>query len=201
MAGVGRIHVIITTDMLVPTGSPSRGGDVAVYVFDIYQPSLPAPLNSVLVSISVFMALSTVFHAINSPDGSPLSHFVLPVLFLPCWFFQLKISLWWAPSALIESFVVDWAKAPTNCLFFSFAAVVMSFMHTATTHLYTRIRGVSATTAIPNPKVCTEWPDHIPNSDLRPATSCLLIGQSSLFGVCDVHGQDQVCLWRSLPLY
>ena len=27
----------------VPTGSPSRGGGVAVYVFDINQPSLPTP--------------------------------------------------------------------------------------------------------------------------------------------------------------
>ena len=36
---------------------------------------------SVLVSVSVFMALSTVFHSINSPENSPLSHSVLPVLF------------------------------------------------------------------------------------------------------------------------
>ena len=68
----------------VPAGSPSRGGDVAVYVFDINQPSLPTPFSySVLVSISVFMSLSTVFHSINSPDNSPLSHSVLLVLFLP----------------------------------------------------------------------------------------------------------------------
>ena len=46
--------------------SPSRG-DVAVYVFDIHQPSLPTPFYSVLVSVSVFMALSIVFHSINSP--------------------------------------------------------------------------------------------------------------------------------------
>ena len=64
-------------------GSPSRGGDVAVYVFDVNQWSLPTPFHSVLVSVSVFMALSTVFHAINSLDHSPLSHSVLPVLFLP----------------------------------------------------------------------------------------------------------------------
>ena len=67
----------------VPGYSPSRGGDVAVDVFDINQPSLPTPFYSVLVSISVFVALSTVFHSINSPDNSPLSHSVLPVLFLP----------------------------------------------------------------------------------------------------------------------
>ena len=58
-------------------GSPPCGGDVEVYVFDINQPSLPTPSYSVLVSISVFMALSTIFHSINSPDNSPLSHSVL----------------------------------------------------------------------------------------------------------------------------
>ena len=60
----------------------SRGGDVKVYVFDINQPSLPTPFYFVLVSVSVFMALSTVFHSINSPNNSPLSHSVLLVLFL-----------------------------------------------------------------------------------------------------------------------
>ena len=77
----------------VPAGSPSRGGDVAVYVSDINQPSLPAPFYSVFVSISVFMALSAVSHSINSPDNSSLSHSVLPVLFLSHWSFQLYISL------------------------------------------------------------------------------------------------------------
>ena len=47
----------------------------------------------VLVSVSVCMALSTVFHSINSPDNSPLSHSVLPVLFLPYWSFQLYVSV------------------------------------------------------------------------------------------------------------
>ena len=55
----------------VHAGSSSRGGDVTVYVKDINQPSLPTPFYSVLVSVSVFMALSTVFHCINSPDNSP----------------------------------------------------------------------------------------------------------------------------------
>ena len=82
---------VLTTD--VPAGSPSFGGDVAVCVFDINQPNLPAPFDSVLVSAFVFMTLSTVFHSINSPDNSPLSHSVLPVLFLPHWSFQLHISL------------------------------------------------------------------------------------------------------------
>ena len=77
----------------VPTGSPSRNGDVAVHAFDTNQPNLPTPFYSVLVSVSAFMALSTVFHSINSPDKSPLSQSVLPVLFLPYWSNQLFISL------------------------------------------------------------------------------------------------------------
>ena len=52
-------------------GSRSRGGDVAVHVFDVNQPSLPTPFSSVLISASVFMALSTIFQSINSPDNSP----------------------------------------------------------------------------------------------------------------------------------
>ena len=76
-----------------PTGSPSRGGDFAVCIFDINQPSLPTPFHSVLVSVSVLMALSTVFHSINSPDNSSLSHSGLPVLFLPNCSFHLYISL------------------------------------------------------------------------------------------------------------
>ena len=77
----------------VPAGSPSRGGDVAVYVFDINQPSLPTPFYPVLVSIFVFVALSTVFHSINSPDNSPFSDSVFPVLSLLYWSFQLFVSL------------------------------------------------------------------------------------------------------------
>ena len=73
-------------DRWVPAGSPSRGGDVTVYVFDVNQPRLPTPFYSVLVSISVFKALSTVFHSINSSDKlSPLSHAVLLGLVLPYW--------------------------------------------------------------------------------------------------------------------
>ena len=68
--------------MQVPADLPSRGGDVAVYVFDINQPSLPTPFYSVRLSISVFMAFSTVSYSINSAN-SALSHSVLPVLFLP----------------------------------------------------------------------------------------------------------------------
>ena len=77
----------------VPADSPSRGGDVKVYVFNINQPSLLTPFYSVLVSVSVFMALSTAFLFIHFHENSPLSHSVLPVSFLPYWPFQLYISL------------------------------------------------------------------------------------------------------------
>ena len=104
-------QILLQIVVRVPTGSPSPGGDVAVDVFDINQPSLSTPFHSILVSVSVFVALSTVFHSIISPDKSPLSHFVLPVLILPHWSFQLHISLSKSPSALIESFVADWAQS------------------------------------------------------------------------------------------
>ena len=47
---------------------------------------------------SVFL---TVFHSIKSPDNSPFSHSVLPVLSLPYWSFQLYFSLGRSPSAVI----------------------------------------------------------------------------------------------------
>ena len=77
----------------VPTGLPSCGGDVAIHVFDINQPSLPIPFHSVLVSISVFIALSTVFLSINSPDNPPLSHSVLPALLVLSTIYLLRKSL------------------------------------------------------------------------------------------------------------
>ena len=76
------VYGLFNTVCIVPTGSPSRDRDVAVYVFDISQPSLPTLFYSVLVSVSVLMVLSTVFSSINSPS-------VLLVFFLPCWSFQL----------------------------------------------------------------------------------------------------------------
>ena len=77
---------------LVPMGSPSHCVHVAVYVFDINQPSLPTPFHSVLVSISVFMVLSAVFHSTNSPGNALLCHSVLPVLFLS--YLSFKIFMW-----------------------------------------------------------------------------------------------------------
>ena len=103
-------------ELPVNTGSPSRSGNVTIYVFDINQLSLPTPFYSVLVSISVFMALTTVFHSINShASNSPLSYSVLPVLFLSYWSFQLHISLY--ESLLQSGYNSLWMtelKAPTN---------------------------------------------------------------------------------------
>ena len=77
----------IATDRIVllnvPAGSPSRGGDVAVYIFCINQPLFLTPFYLALVSISVVMTLSTVVHSINSPDNFTFSPSVLPVLSLP----------------------------------------------------------------------------------------------------------------------
>ena len=51
-----RFHWLYHALSTVPKGPPSRGGDDAVYVFDIKQTKLPTPFYSVLVSVSVFMA-------------------------------------------------------------------------------------------------------------------------------------------------
>ena len=88
------VVVVVVTYTLtnVPADSPSHGGDIVVHVKNIKQPSLPTPFYSVLVSMSVFRALSTVFHSTSSPGNSALSNSVLPVLILPYWSFQLCIS-------------------------------------------------------------------------------------------------------------
>ena len=67
---------------VVPMGSPSHGGDVTVYVR--HKPTkLAHTFCSILVSVCVYLALLTVFHSMNSPDNSSLSHSVLLALFLP----------------------------------------------------------------------------------------------------------------------
>ena len=64
-----------------------------LFMFDMNQPSLPIPFSSILVSVSVFMALSTVFHSINSPDIPPFSDSVLQVFALSYWSSELYITL------------------------------------------------------------------------------------------------------------
>ena len=76
-----RVFGRLAPTIQVPVGSPSRGGDVTVCVFDINQPSLPTPFYSVLVPLFDFMALSTVFDSKNSLSSTLLSHSVLPVFF------------------------------------------------------------------------------------------------------------------------
>ena len=51
----------LTLPVWIPAGSPSRGGDVTVFVFDINQPSLPTPFYSVLVCISVLWSFQLYF--------------------------------------------------------------------------------------------------------------------------------------------
>ena len=84
----------VTSMLRPPRAQPSLGGDVTVYVFDINQPNLPTPFFfffSVLMSVTVFMTISTVFHSINSLDNSPLSHSVLPVLVLQTVYLFMKV--------------------------------------------------------------------------------------------------------------
>ena len=63
------------------------------FMSDVNQLSLLTPFYSVLVSVSVYMALSIVFHSINSPDNSPFSHSVLVVLALSHWASQLYLFM------------------------------------------------------------------------------------------------------------
>ena len=105
------IMIIITIIMVIATclltwssalkGSPSRGGDVVFFLAKDIKPNELAHsfLFCSWVYIAVFMTLSAVFHSINPPVNSPLSHSALPVLILPYWSFHLCISLWKSSSA------------------------------------------------------------------------------------------------------
>ena len=69
-----RLATSIPTAVSVFLGSPQTHLHVVgmlCFMSDINEPSLPTPFYSVLVSVSVYMALSTVFHSINSSDNSP----------------------------------------------------------------------------------------------------------------------------------
>ena len=63
---------------------------------------LPALTPAHPYPASIFcIYVATVFHSINSPSNFPLFYSVLSVLFLPYLSFQLYISVWKSPSALI----------------------------------------------------------------------------------------------------
>ena len=64
---------------------------------EINQPSLPTPFYSVLVSVSVFMALSTAFHSITSPGNPPVfslrsSGLISALLVLSTIYLFMKVS-------------------------------------------------------------------------------------------------------------
>ena len=73
------------------------------FMSDINQPRLPSPFHSV-VSVSVFMALSTVFHSTSSPYNSPFSDCssgvksALSVLSTLYFFIQVSFSPLKAPT-------------------------------------------------------------------------------------------------------
>ena len=64
---------------------------------DINHLSLPTPFYSVLASLSVFMALSTVFHSLNSPNNSAFSlcssGLISALLVLSTIYLFMKVSL------------------------------------------------------------------------------------------------------------
>ena len=74
---IGPENEFCLSSLVVPVGLLSRGGNVPVYVLDITKPSLPTLSILFFVSVSVFMAISTVFYSMNFPDNSPLSHVFL----------------------------------------------------------------------------------------------------------------------------
>ena len=60
---VGFASYELLNHLQVPAGSPSCGEDVAVYVFDINQPSLPTPFYSVLVCFCLYGPFNCIsFH-------------------------------------------------------------------------------------------------------------------------------------------
>ena len=63
------------------------------FMSEINQPSLLTLFDCVLVPISVYIALSSVFHSVNSHDNSPQSDSVLPDLFPPFSYIFLYESL------------------------------------------------------------------------------------------------------------
>ena len=78
-----------------------------------------------LVSVSVLIALSAVFHYINSPDNSPFSHSVLLILLCLTGPFNC-ISLYESlPQPWYNPLWLTGLKAPTNSLFLSTFVTVL----------------------------------------------------------------------------
>ena len=123
-----------STVQTVPAGSPSHGGDVAVLLlllfFVINQLSLPTPFYFVFVSVSVFMALSTVFHSINSPDSSSLSHsspslsFCLSGPFDYISLYETLLQPWYDPLWLTGLRAPNYLTNCTNPLFWAVSVII-----------------------------------------------------------------------------
>ena len=107
--------VTIVLDFEVPAGSPSDGGDVTVYVYDISQPSLPTPF---LFRSCVYFCLYGPFTCISFHQFSlQLSVFLLCssglisailVLSTICFFMKVSFSPDVIPSGWLGS------KPPIN---------------------------------------------------------------------------------------
>ena len=81
----------LSTDILCRTCITNRPHGLTFTRWGCYSLCLWHKLTELA---SVFMALSTVFPSINSPDNSTFSNSALPVLSLSYWSFHLYISSW-----------------------------------------------------------------------------------------------------------
>ena len=106
---------------LVPAGSPSHGGDVAVYVFDISQPNVPTPFFFFFLSCScVYFCLYGPFNRISVHETSrhlcAFSHcfsgLISALLVLSTIYLFMKVSF--SPEVILCGWLC--LKAPINQL-------------------------------------------------------------------------------------
>ena len=111
------VHTVYWCVCMGPHGLTFTWQGCWVYIFDINQLSLPTPFYSVLVSISVFMAVSTVFHSMNAPETLRFlslffrSYICLIGPFNYTFFYESIVQHWYNPSWLTG------LKAPTSYLY------------------------------------------------------------------------------------
>ena len=90
------IRELLFIFMTVPVGSPSRGGNVTVYIYDINQLSLLTPFYSVLVSISVYGPFNCISFHKFSRQHSAFSLFspglISAILVLSTIYLFIKVS-------------------------------------------------------------------------------------------------------------
>ena len=98
----------LRSSLAVPASSPSRAGDVTVYVWH----KATELAHSFLFCSCIYFCPYGPFNCTSFHKFSrQLSVFSLffSGFSLPYWSFQVYVSLWKFPSALIYSLVVDWA--------------------------------------------------------------------------------------------